>query len=121
MLFMTWGYKHGFRQVSGDTFEAMQARVAKGYEDLGKRLGAAVVPVGLTWAQAIRRRPDLNLWESDGQHPTKLGSYLAACVFYAALTHRDPRDSTFNAGLTPADARFLQHTAAEVVLGRSGF
>ena len=96
----------------------MQARLANGYEDLAKRLGASVAPVGLAWAEALAGRPGLELWESDGQHPSKLGSYLAACVFYATLTHRDPRESSFTADLTPSDARYLQKAAANIVLSR---
>jgi len=78
-----------------------------------------VSPAGLAWAEALRRRPGLDLWDSDGRHPDKEGSYLAACVFYADLTGRDPARSTFTGGLQPADARFLQRVAAGVVR-RSG-
>ena len=116
MLFMTWGYEHGYSGVSGDTFAAMQARLADGYDDLARRLAAPVAPVGLAWAAALRNRPDLDLWESDGQHPSKPGSFLAACVFYAALSHRDPRESTFVDGLEPAEANYLKRVAADVVL-----
>ena len=94
----------------------MQAALAEGYDDLGRRLHASVAPVGLAWAEALRTRPDLSLWEGDGRHPSKLGSYLAACVFYAMLTHRDPRESGFTAGLSSSEARYLQKAAAKIVL-----
>jgi hypothetical protein len=116
MLFMTWGYEHGYRGVSGDTYAGMQSRLAAGYEDLGRKLGAPVAPVGLAWAAALRRRPDLDLWASDGQHPSKVGSFLAACVFYGALTGRDPSESSFTDGLDPGTARYLKRVAASVAL-----
>jgi hypothetical protein len=116
MLFMTWGYEHGYRGVSGDTFDGMQLRLANGYEDLAEKLGAYVAPVGLAWAEALRGRPGLHLWASDGKHPSKLGSYLAACVFYAMLTHQDPRGSSFTAGLALREARYVQQVSADVVL-----
>lgn len=50
--------------------------------------------------------------DDDGHHPNVAGSYLAACVFYEALTGRDPKKSTFTAGLAQDDARFLQALAA---------
>ena len=120
LLFMTWGYRLGDRHNwPGDTFVGMQARLAQGYSELAAELPASVAPAGLAWAEALRRRPGLDLWDSDGRHPDKEGSYLAACVFYADLTGRDPARSTFTGGLQPADARFLQRVAAGVVR-RSG-
>jgi hypothetical protein len=52
-------------------------------------------------------------------HPSRLGSYLAACVFYRTLTGQDPRGSGFTAGLDEAQARFLQDVAADVVTTRA--
>jgi hypothetical protein len=114
MLFMTWGYKHGYGREN--TYGVMQAALAEGYDDLGRRLHAPVAPVGLAWAEALRTRSDLSLWEGDGRHPSKLGSYLAACVFYAMLTHRDPHESGFTAGLSSSEARYLQKAAVKIVL-----
>jgi uncharacterized protein DUF4886 len=116
LLFMTWGYRLGDRRnVSGDTYATMQSRLEEGYSDLGRELGAGVAPVGLAWAEALRRRPQLELWASDGRHPSLRGSYLAACVFYAVLSHREPTASRFTGELPQADARFLQRVAADVV------
>jgi hypothetical protein len=119
LLFMTWGYRGGDDgSVSGDTYLWMQQRVAWNYNDLGKELGARVAPVGTAWAVARERRPDADLWHRDGQHPSKRGTYLGACVFYAVLTGRDPTGNTFTAGFDPAEARFLQHVARDVVFRR---
>jgi hypothetical protein len=118
LLFMTWGYRLGDRRnVRGDTYTTMQTRLVDGYSDLGRELGAAVAPVGLAWAEALRRRPQFDLWASDGRHPNLRGSYLAACVFYAVLSHQEPIGNRFTAGLAQADALFLQGVAADVVSG----
>ena len=120
MLFMTWGYKDGDRwNWPGDTFDAMQARLAEGYSELAGELSAEIAPVGLAWAEARRREPGIDLWADDGKHPSRLGSYLAACVFYATLTGRDPARSEFTGDLAPAEARFLQDVAAGVVGARA--
>jgi hypothetical protein len=108
VLFMTWGFRDG-------GFEDMQAHLAWGYSNLAAELDAALAPVGLAWAEARRRDPDVELWTSDGRHPSLSGSYLAACVFYALLSDRDPSRSQFTAGLEPSEARFLQDVAADVV------
>jgi hypothetical protein len=119
LLFMTWGYRGGDdRNVPGDTYVAMQQRVAYNYRDLGEELGARVAPVGIAWAIALERRPGADLWWQDGEHPSKRGSYLAACVLYAVLTARDPTGNSFTAGFDPADARFFQHVARDVVFWR---
>jgi hypothetical protein len=86
------------------------------YADLGSELGAPVAPVSAAWLEALRRRPYLDLLGSDGRHPNLAGSYLFACVFYAALTGRDPTGSSFTAGLRKSEARFLQEVAGQVRL-----
>jgi hypothetical protein len=117
LLFMTWGYRDGDdRNIAGDTYLAMQQRLAYNYRELGEELGAEVAPVGIAWAEALERRPGIDLWWRDGEHPGKRGSYLAACVFYAVLSGRDPTGNRFTAGLDAAEARFLQHVARDVVL-----
>lgn len=116
VLFMTWGYEDGDRHYSSaDTYEAMQARLDEGYSELGEELFTPVAPVGLAWAEAQRRQPNLDLWSYDGRHPGASGSYLTACVFYAMLSGRNPSGSSFTAELEPADARFLQGVAFDVV------
>jgi hypothetical protein len=115
VLFMTWGYAIGDRwNRPHDTYSAMQARLASGYSKLGVELGAQVAPAGLAWAEALRREPRLELWADDGEHPSLLGSYLAACVFYRVLSGREPTRSRFSAGIEPDEARLLQHVAGNV-------
>jgi hypothetical protein len=121
LLFMTWGYKEGDpRNYPADSFTAMQARLADGYFDLGEELSATVAPVGLAWAKALQHERELDLWASDGRHPSASGSYLAACVFYTLLSGRDPAGSDFTAGLETAEAKLLQHVASAAVHGDAG-
>lgn len=89
---------------------------ARSYVDLASQLGVPAAPASVVWLEAQRRRPSLNLLASDGRHPNLAGSYLFACVFYAALTGRDPSRSSFTAGLKASEARFLQELADEVRL-----
>ena len=67
--------------------------------------------MGLAWAEALRQRPQLSLWASDGTHPSRAGSYLAACVFEGLLTRSSPVGNRFTDGLDPSLARFLQRVA----------
>jgi hypothetical protein len=115
VLFMTWGYRHGDRRVvRDDTYGAMQARVAWNYDDLAQKLDAELAPVGTAWADALRRDPTLHLWAGDGRHPSRAGSYLAACVFLERLTGESPVGNAFTAGLPADETRLLQRAAAAV-------
>jgi hypothetical protein len=112
LLFATWAHRLGDRRnVSGDTYAAMQQRVVGGYWDAARASASPVAPVGVAWSEALTRRPQLGLWASDGIHPSSAGSYLAACVFEALLTRRTPVGNRFTDGLDPSLARFLQRVA----------
>jgi hypothetical protein len=95
VLFMTWRYREA--------------------SDLAAELALPVSPVAPAWGEAEARRPEIDLRASDGRHPNRAGSYLAACVFYATLTGRNPSGSSFTAGLEESEARFLQQLAFETV------
>jgi uncharacterized protein DUF4886 len=60
------------------------------YFHAAKKVGAIVAPVGLAWQQIREQRPTIDLYSRDGSHPSQAGSYLAACVMYAAIFHRSP-------------------------------
>ncbi|MBL7133558.1 MAG: hypothetical protein ISS78_05625 [Phycisphaerae bacterium] len=106
VFFMTWARAH-----QGEMIE----KIAKAYNGIAAELGAVAAPVGRAWQKALAARPKLKLHKGDGSHPNAHGTYLAACVFYATFTGRDPRGL---AGGTPgeinaADRRFLQRIAWE--------
>ena len=113
VLFETWGYRNGMGR--GDSYDWMQGRLSKGSTKLADMLGMDVAPVGNAWYTAHVERPELDLWDGDGRHPSRAGSYLAACTFYAKLTGHDPTHSRFTADLDPSVARYLQETAYRVV------
>lgn len=119
LLFETWAHRTGDRRnVADDTYAAMQQRVAAGYSEAAYATRSALAPVGIAWAEALSRRPQLELWTPDGTHPSRAGSYLAACVFYALLTGRTAVGNTFTDGLEPSQARFLQRVASDTVRKR---
>jgi hypothetical protein len=70
-LYMTWARKDN---------RASQANIVAAFEGLAEVTGASVIPVGLAWDQFRGLRPGIDLYESDGSHPSVIGSYLAACT-----------------------------------------
>ncbi|MCI0542056.1 MAG: hypothetical protein L0Z50_43245 [Verrucomicrobiales bacterium] len=81
VLYMTWA-----RQHSPET----QQSIADAYIAVGKELGATVVPVGLVWQDFLAQHDRPVLYDRDQSHPSLAGSYLAACVFLAALLKANP-------------------------------
>lgn len=75
-LYMTWARKND---------PASQENIVTAFQGLAKATGARVIPVGLAWAQFRRLRPEIDLYEPDGSHPSVIGSYLAACTHFFSL------------------------------------
>ncbi|HET9580555.1 MAG TPA: DUF4886 domain-containing protein [Usitatibacter sp.] len=110
VFFMSWAYK--------DQPE-MTAQLAEAYTREGNANDALVIPAGLAFARAIERRPGLELYQPDKRHPHKVGTYLAACTAFAALTGRSPVGNTYTAGIDAETAAFLQSVAWDTVPGLS--
>jgi hypothetical protein len=87
--------------------------VSNAYDSLGRTLGVTVAPAGVAFASSLHLRYDLVLYAQDG-HPTKAGTYLAACVLYAAIVRATPVGNPFSGdGVTVETSAFLQQVAAE--------
>jgi hypothetical protein len=82
LLYMTWALKK-----APDT----QSTIANAYQEIGREVGARVIPVGLARAAALTSNPAAAIYTTDGKHPTSQGTYLAACLFYAMLSGQSPK------------------------------
>ena len=120
-LYMTWS-----REATPET----QDKLKESYEAVAKRTGATVAPVGLAWKLARERIPGVSLYATDGSHPSRIGSYLAACVIYSTLTGELCKglrnvvmsedaygESTSLTRISKADAVALQSIADETMRG----
>ena len=108
VLFMTWAYEHK---------PEMTAPLAAEYTRLGNEIGALVVPVGLAFERARAEDPTMDLYDPDKIHPSPLGTYLAANVFFAALYRESPMGAEYDAGLSAAEAAFAQKIAWTTIKG----
>src|SRR5262245_19584220 len=103
VLYMTWARQHA---------PETQQAIADAYNTIGKELAAIVVPVGLVWLDYLSRHDKPALYDRDQSHPTLAGSYLAACVFLAALLKANPLGiDSGAAGLDQKDRTALQQAA----------
>lgn len=119
ILFMTWGPRDGLPYAGYKNFDEVQAQICSGYIDIANELDVMVAPVGIAWQNGIEKDPQLNLWNPDGAHPSREGSYLSACVFYAIIFQKSPEGLIYRANLSEEIAQFLQIIAAETVLDKS--
>ena len=88
------------------------------YVSVGNEVGALVIPVGLAFEEAYRRRPDMKLQQDyDGSHPTLIGTYLAACTVYASIYGKSPVGNSYDyfGKIDKDTAAFLQQVAEDTV------
>ncbi len=88
------------------------------YVSVGNEVGALVIPVGLAFEEAYRRKPDMKLHKDyDGSHPELIGTYLAACTVYASIYGRSPVGNSYDyfGRIDKDTASFLQQVAADTV------
>ncbi len=120
VFFETWGRRDGDRDNCRNipevcTYEGMQRRLSATYADLAVKTGGLLAPVGTAWKGVRAAHPEIELYSGDGIHPSKEGSYLAACVFYSVLFGKSPVGAA-DLGLGVKQASILQKAAAASVL-----
>ena len=139
MLMMTWGRRNGDAQnpVLYSNYTVMQDRLEHGYIDYRDNISLEtsaeiyIAPVGLAFKHihdsivASGGNPlsptstFYGLYSTDGSHPSTSGSYLTACVLFAALTGDSPVGLTDNTTMDATLRLTLQQAAAEVVFNGS--
>ncbi len=56
------------------------------HDSIASETGAKVAPIGESWQSIAEISDNDDLFAADGNHASKLGSYLNACVFYSLIT-----------------------------------
>jgi hypothetical protein len=123
-LYMTWGRRDGdptncnmqMPQLSPwpwfCSYVQMDSTLRTSYEGCADEIGAAISPVGAVWRRLRRLHPTLNLYNTDGSHPSVAGTYAAAVTMYATLFAKDPlRISYAPAGVSATDAARIRDAA----------
>ena len=109
MLYMTWGRKNGEASLCAQfpqagyycTYQGMDSLLQKNYMQMAgpnmwyqERLPVAAVAA--VWRFVRTNHPEIELYSSDGSHPSMAGSYLAACTFYNMLFRKSALGITYN-------------------------
>jgi hypothetical protein len=106
MLFMSWAYKDKPEMIRD---------LAEQYTIAGNANDMLVIPAGLAFSNAIAKRPDLEFYQADKRHPTRIGTYLAALTAYAAIWGKSPAGLPPPAGIDRDVATYLQGVAGDTV------
>lgn len=107
ILYQSWARKGRMEE---------QAEISGVFSKLARELNVRVAPVGMAWERALKEDPKWALHMEDGSHPTKAGTYLAACVFYSTFFGKSPEGLPVKPGeLSDGEARRLQVIAWETV------
>lgn len=115
VLYMT----HAYAEPHKDASPGLSYEVAELYVETGNAIGAMVIPVGLAFEEAYRRRPEIKLHQTfDGSHPDLLGTYLAAATALASLYGVSPVGNPYDyfGEVSREDALFLQQVAEATVI-----
>lgn len=118
--FMTWGHENGDAQNCTAnpgvcTYQGMQNLLTDRYMNTSSIHESEVTPVGVVWKFIRENYPSINLYQSDGSHPSVAGSYLTACCFYTSLFRKNPGLITDNYGLDATTAAILRNAVKTLV------
>ena len=102
-FFMTWARENDQAQIAG---------LSAAYLDAGELLDATVVPVGQLFNYIYEDNQEINLYDSDGSHPSWQGTYLASLCFYQSLYQATAQNVQFIPpyGVTNDEAEYLKTT-----------
>jgi len=92
LFYMSWGYKDGAPGLCDPipdtcTFEGMNGLIKDRYLEVMELTDGQVNPCAELWSVIRDRHPELDLYASDGIHPSILGSYVVALSFYTLMNN----------------------------------
>jgi PKD repeat protein len=120
VFYNTWGRKVGDASNCATwppvcTYEGMDSLLHMRYMQMATDNNALVSAVGVVWKYLRTTHPEIELYATDGSHPSAAGSYAAACSFYTVLLRKNPVAITYNFGLTDTVARKIKEAVKLLV------
>jgi len=120
VFYNTWGRKVGDASNCATwppvcTYEGMDSLLHMRYMKMATDNNALVSPVGVVWKYLRTMHPEIELYATDGSHPSVAGSFAAACSFYSVILRKNPVAITYNFGLTDTVARNIKEAVKLLV------
>jgi hypothetical protein len=118
IFMMPWAFEDGMLWAGGtDDYFAMQDRIRTTTVRWAKELDFVLAPVGWSFREVMREGPPLHyLFQSDFNHPSTRGAYLASSTLCVTLFQRDVTAVSFDGDLRAEEARHLRAVASAVTL-----
>ncbi len=120
VFYMTWGHRNGdpfncptYPPIC--TYEGMDDLLYERYMMMANDNNATISPVGKIWRYIRTYYPVISLYQEDGSHPSKMGTYAAACTFYTILFQRDPTLIKTSFDLNASQALIIRNLVKVVV------
>jgi Secretion system C-terminal sorting domain/PKD domain len=119
-FYMTWGRENGDPSNCSDwppvcTYEGMDDLLRERYLIMANDNEAITSPVGAVWRYLRDNNLNIDLYLSDGSHPSLAGSYAASIAFYTVIFRKDPTLITFNSTLPADEASIIKDVVKLVV------
>jgi hypothetical protein len=120
VFYMTWGRENGDAQNCPNwppvcTYEGMDDLLSERYMTMAADNEAIVSPVGELWRVIRTNHPEIDLYDSDGSHPSAVGSYAAAVAFFTTIFRADPTTITFNFNLSADITTIIKEEAQALI------
>jgi hypothetical protein len=117
VYFMDYSMKNGVSMGGTDyTFAEFTAMIRDGTLIMADRMDFMVAPIGVCFNTVHADRPDIELFHHDEAHPSNVGSYLQACVYFSVLMRQSSVGLPRCVELDSIDAAYLQQVASTAVL-----
>lgn len=119
LFFITWGRKNGDASNCANwppvcTYEGMDSLLALRYRMMAEMNESVLAPAAPVWRRIRNYYPDIELYQSDGSHPSVTGTYAAACAFYTSIFRKSPTLISHAAGINATHAQIIRLTADTV-------
>lgn len=119
LFFITWGRKNGDASNCANwppvcTYEGMDSLLALRYRMMAEMNESVLAPAAPVWRRIRNYYPAIELYQTDGSHPSVTGTYAAACAFYTSIFRKSPTLISHTAGINETHAQIIRLTADTV-------
>ena len=117
IIYQTWAYEDGSEKLQSTnlTYPQMHEALRAACRQAARQQDALLVPVGDAFRLCRDTHPEIGLYAPDHYHPSPAGTYLAACVFFGALSGRSPLELESIPEVSPDAAVILRALAHDIL------
>lgn len=117
--FAGWAYEDGSPPY-GNTGIEMIKRILINYRVMNDTAKDIISPIGEAWIKTINNT-SIELWSSDGAHPSVSGSYLTASTVFTTIFRENPTSFSYTSGLDSLKAKKMRQFSYNVIKDTSAY